>query len=433
MVPDTAPSREAAIAETSSREAASAETRPALMEAPRAAGLARLDAFAPAMGGHYKTRRNHDTGPAGRDNVSVLSPYLARRIVTEREAVETALKHHKPSSCEKFVHEVVWRTYFKGWLELRPSIWDDYRLGVEDDRRLLAENKGLRKDYEKAVAGESGIEAFDVWARELVETGYLHNHARMWFASIWVFTLDLPWRLGADFFLRHLVDGDAASNTLGWRWVSGLHTVGKNYAAAEWNIRKFTKDRPDGPLSAEGLEDDPVPLDEGGLPPKGEMRLVDPPRWDEPTGLLLTTEDLGVETMALRREPAAVATLRLTEKRSDEGAAEHVVAFDRAALADAAARAGAPDAPAIETGASADDLVDWARSAGVRRIATGFVHAGWVRDWLNGAALTLSRAGVSVEEMRRPWDEAFHPHATAGFFKVKKEIPRVLSDLGVKA
>ena len=60
----------------------------------------------------------------------------------------------------------------------------------------------------------TGIEGFDDWARELVDTGYMHNHARMWFASIWIFTLRLPWALGADFFLRHLLDADAASNTL---------------------------------------------------------------------------------------------------------------------------------------------------------------------------------------------------------------------------
>ncbi len=67
-------------------------------------------------------------------------------------------------------------------------------------------------------------------------TGYLHNHARMWFASIWIFTLRLPWELGADFFLRHLLDGDPASNTLSWRWVGGMQTMGKTYLARADNI-----------------------------------------------------------------------------------------------------------------------------------------------------------------------------------------------------
>ena len=65
----------------------------------------------------------------------------------------------------------------------------------------------------------------------------------MWFASIWIFTLDLPWELGAEFFLKHLYDGDSASNTLGWRWVAGIQTPGKHYLASEWNIKKFTNNR----------------------------------------------------------------------------------------------------------------------------------------------------------------------------------------------
>jgi hypothetical protein len=65
----------------------------------------------------------------------------------------------------------------------------------------------------------------------------------MWFASIWIFTLELPWQLGAELFLQHLYDGDAASNTLSWRWVAGIQTQGKHYLASEWNIKKFTNNR----------------------------------------------------------------------------------------------------------------------------------------------------------------------------------------------
>ena len=65
----------------------------------------------------------------------------------------------------------------------------------------------------------------------------------MWFASIWIHTLELQWELGADFFLKHLLDGDPASNTLSWRWVAGKHTKGKMYIADENNIKKFTLDR----------------------------------------------------------------------------------------------------------------------------------------------------------------------------------------------
>ena len=101
----------------------------------------------------------------------------------------------------------------------------------------------MRAGYRAAIDGETGIECFDAWSAELCETGYLHNHARMWFASIWIFTLKLPWRLGADFFYRHLLDGDAASNTLSWRWVAGLHTRGKPYAARADNIATYSGGR----------------------------------------------------------------------------------------------------------------------------------------------------------------------------------------------
>ena len=91
--------------------------------------------------------------------------------------------------------------------------------------------------------GRTGIDCFDTWVEELRETNYLHNHSRMWFASIWIFTLGLPWQLGARFFMRHLLDGDASSNTLSWRWVAGMHTNKKPYLASKENIDKFTVNR----------------------------------------------------------------------------------------------------------------------------------------------------------------------------------------------
>ena len=63
----------------------------------------------------------------------------------------------------------------------------------------------------------------------------------MWFASIWIFTLNLPWELGANFFYRNLLDADEASNTLSWRWVAGLHTSGKFYLARQDNIEKYSR------------------------------------------------------------------------------------------------------------------------------------------------------------------------------------------------
>ena len=180
----------------------------------RAEGLTRLAEFVPRAGRAYATTRNTDPGPDALGGVSGLSPWLKRRVLSEREVVDAVLDAHAPSSCEKFVQEVFWRSYFKGWLEHRPQVWGSYQTGLAADR----DASGADPDLARALAGETGIDAFDAWVRELRATGHLHNHARMWFASIWIFTLRLPWRLGADFFLSELLDGDAASNTLSWRW-----------------------------------------------------------------------------------------------------------------------------------------------------------------------------------------------------------------------
>jgi deoxyribodipyrimidine photo-lyase len=231
--------------------------------ATRAVGLDRLGAFTHRMGRAYAGGRNTDRGrEAAEASTSALSPYLRRRLVTEREVVAAALAAHGPAGAERFVQEVFWRTYFKGHLETRPALWADYQRLVAEGQGRLAGESGLRRAYERAVEGRTGIDGFDDWAREVVETNWLHNHARMWFASIWIFTLRLPWALGAEFFLRHLIDGDPASNTLSWRWVGGLHTRGKHYLARAENIRRYTEGRHD----PAGLDEDAAPLEEADPP-----------------------------------------------------------------------------------------------------------------------------------------------------------------------
>ena len=187
----------------------------------------------------YPKLRNFDLGPQKRDNTSCLSPYVTHGLVSEIEIISKSLKNFSFFKNEKFIQEVLWRVYWKGWLELRPNVWGDYLKELTDIKESFKDNK----NYLDAIEGSSNIECFNEWVNELKNFNYLHNHARMWFASIWIFTLNLPWQLGAEFFMKHLFDGDAASNTLGWRWVAGIQTQGKNYLATEWNIKKFTNNR----------------------------------------------------------------------------------------------------------------------------------------------------------------------------------------------
>jgi hypothetical protein len=210
-----------------------------LFEASRAKAIEKLNHFAENNLTDYSKLRNFDLGPEGRSNVSCLSPYITHGIISEKEIIKKSLDKFSFAKNEKFIQEVLWRTYWKGWLELRPNVWHDYLIELKKIREDFKDNK----EYLNAIEGKTNIECFNYWVNELKENNYLHNHTRMWFASIWIFTLELPWQLGAEFFMQHLYDGDAASNTLGWRWVAGIQTQGKHYLASEWNIKKFTNNR----------------------------------------------------------------------------------------------------------------------------------------------------------------------------------------------
>ncbi len=204
-------------------------------EISREGALKQLDAFINSELANYSFKRNFDFGPKDKSNVSCLSPYISHRLITEYEVAKNVLSKFPYQKVEKYIQEIFWRVYWKGWLELRPQVWTDF---IED-------LKGLKEDdnYKKTINGETHIECFNDWVKELRTNNYLHNHTRMWFASIWIFTLNLPWQKGAEFFMKHLYDGDAASNTLSWRWVAGLQTKGKHYVAQSWNISKFTNNK----------------------------------------------------------------------------------------------------------------------------------------------------------------------------------------------
>ncbi len=295
--------------------------------ATKSAACNALDAFLPKSGREYAVKRNDDTGPDGEPTVSELSPWIRLRLLPEWEVLSAVLEQHSRSEASKFIDEVCWRTYWKGWLQMRPSVWHDYL----NEREALLRDSDKHVGYQRAIQGRTGIECFDSWNQELLSRNYLHNHARMWYASIWIHTLKLPWQLGADWFLRHLLDGDPASNTLSWRWVAGLQTRGKPYLARPDNIRKFTggRFRVEEALAAQAIElteplpPPPTPLSTPGAPPEG-LRL----------GLLLTEEDLSAAEWLPRRYPVA-STAKYFPSAS-YGALEicpEVIAFRQQALA----------------------------------------------------------------------------------------------------
>jgi deoxyribodipyrimidine photo-lyase len=377
------------------------------MQPSRAAALSRLAEFTPLMGRAYAEGRNFDPGPGKPAHVSALSPYIRHRLITEQEVVAAAIAAHGAEMADKFIQEVFWRSYWKGWLAQRPSVWDAYRT------RVATAMQSLPEGYEAAISGQTGIACFDAWVQELIETGTLHNHARMWFASIWIFTLRLPWFLGADFFLRHLLDGDAASNTLSWRWVAGLHTRGKHYVARAENIARYTGGRftPHG-----ALDEKPLPVQEPDPPaprPVADLPALPP----APLVLLLHEDDLHPESLPLAGlQVQRVIGLCCPEARSPLGAAPLVQRFVAGALEDGLHRAarhfGVP-AERVALG----DLPD---ISGHAAVVMPEAPVGWVAD-------ALRPYGVAA--LRRPWDAACWPLAGRGFFPFAQHIPRLCAEL----
>ena len=358
----------------------------------RSEALQRLARFTSRAGAAYASGRNTDVGPDEAGYVSKLSPYVRRRLVSEAEVVAAVLSENSPQACEKFVQEVLWRTYWKGWLEMRPGIW----------RR------------------------FDDWARELVRTGYLHNHARMWFASIWIFTLRLPWALGADFFLRHLLDADPASNTLSWRWVAGLQTPGKTYLATTDNISRYTQGR----FAPRDLAGQAIALVEP--PPESPRPLPSAVCGDryEDAVLLITDEDMSPETVFPEKGRFACAVVAV-----DAGLlwGEKAREFAMSAGEDASRRIGAAfGCPvALSTALNSETLISAAESAGARQIVTPYAPVGPVAERLDALSRELAGGGIKLKRVRRAWDETFWPYARKGFFAFKEQLPASLREMGL--
>ncbi len=386
----------------------------------RAAALERLAAFVPNAGSKYADKRNFDFGPEDRSNISALSPHIRHRLISEHEVCAAVLKTFAPSTAEKFIQEVFWRTYWKGWLEMRPALWSRYNGELDEALTLIKRNSGLRKVYEQAITGRTGNEAFDAWAEELIETGYLHNHSRMWFASIWIFTLRLPWQLGADFFYRHLMDGDPASNTLSWRWVAGLQTRGKTYLARASNIHEYTNGR----YRPDGLAREAGPLDWDNPPSAGPLNYRKVPS-GEPSLLLVTEEDCNPD---VPKGAKGFVTWQLTAERSVLEVGEKPQAFASSALGDAAGRLAKTltGNGACEGSGSVENIIEVAKALNVREIVTMHAPVGPVEDGLKALEKAAAPHGIELKCVTREWDRLAWPSASRGFFNLKENITDLL-------
>ena len=352
---------------------------------------------------NYNSKRNFDFGPSNRENVSCLSPYITHRLITEYEVTKKVLSKHPHQKVEKYIQEIFWRVYWKGWLELRPKVWSDFI----EDLKTIEENE----NYQKAINAQTNIECFNEWVHELKENNYLHNHTRMWFASIWIFTLNLPWQKGAEFFMRHLFDGDAASNTLSWRWVAGLQTKGKHYVAQAWNISKFTNNK----YQKVELNENALPLTDSR-----EYKLKAPEISKEDVGsdtLLFFENDLHIESFKLKKYQNIFCVLISNEKRKIK-LDEKVINFKKKIIDDQTKRF--PDTKVLEE-TQFEELAEKTKKFDIIYPSIG--------ENLSFLKLIKKKKNLEYNFLVREGDEFCWQFSNKGYFNFKSNIPKIIQKI----
>jgi deoxyribodipyrimidine photo-lyase len=370
----------------------------------RAEALNHLNNFIENNLSEYSKLRNFDFGPANRSNISCLSPYITHGVINELEVIDKSLKKLPFSKVEKFIQEVLWRVYWKGWLELRPNVWTDYLIELKEVKNEFKNNQ----NYLNAIEGKTNIDCFNQWVMELRENNYLHNHTRMWFASIWIFTLELPWHLGAEFFMQHLYDGDAASNTLGWRWVAGIQTQGKHYLASEWNIKKFSNNRFQN-----------IKLNENAPPKVSEKsyplikQQFDNPKIIEEKNLLIFENNLSFEFSDFKENQFEKIYLisNIKENRSIE-LDEKLIKFKSELIKDQKKR--------LEDKSINCEIIDISEIKNINDCCGLYPGVGENLDYLKSNNL-------KINFLYRDLDQLAWQYCNKGFFNFKNYIPKIIS------
>jgi deoxyribodipyrimidine photolyase-like uncharacterized protein len=373
--------------------------------ASRATAIEKLNQFAEKNLIEYSRLRNFDYGPNNRSNISCLSPYITHGVISEFEIIKKSLSKFSFSKNEKFIQEVLWRTYWKGWLELRPNVWTDY---LNELKKIREEFKDNTK-YKNAIEGNTNIECFNEWVNELKENNYLHNHARMWFASIWIFTLDLPWQLGAEFFMKHLFDGDAAANTLGWRWVAGIQTQGKNYLASEWNIKKFTNNR----FNNIKLNESAPPIISNKTYSASKLEFNNPQNLEE-KNLLIFENNLSFEISDFKDQKFKKVFLisNKNENRTIEHS-EKLMKFKSQLIEDQKKRL---EEKSIDT-----EIINLSEIQNINETSYGlYPTVGENLDYIN-------TNNLKVEFLYRKLDQFSWQYCNKGFFNFKNYIPKIIT------
>ena len=348
----------------------------------------------------YSKKRNFDLGPPHK-NVSKLSPYLRTRFISEEEVLKIATSKNNVKTIEKFIEEIFWRTYWRGWLEAHPWVYDEYL-----DTRIY---RNLPK--------KTGIKCFDNWKEELIDTGYLHNHSRMWFASIWIFTLGYSWQSGAEFFKRNLLDYCPASNTLGWRWVAGLQTINKPYLAMSDNIKYFTNGRfnPFGQLN-EKATCNYVEQNNSHVLPFIKEEKIEFKNYDK-LGIILNRNDLSLNHIFKSIEMTYECCVYSTEHEN-----KLIDEFNKNIVQDII-----NNNKGFEITENFNQIFDWLTNKKIKKLILPYETVGNKIFNIKKFKNKLKQLNIQYSFYLRNWDRNAFPHATKGFFKFKKNIPDLIN------
>jgi len=231
----------------------------------------------------------------------------------------------------------------------------------------------------------------------------------MWFASIWIFTLDLPWQLGAEFFMKHLYDGDAAANTLGWRWVAGIQTQGKNYLASEWNIKKFTNNR----FNNIKLNENAPPKTSDKTYTESKLKFNNPKNLEE-KNLLIFENNLSFEIGDFKDQKFKKVFLvfNKNENRTIE-LGEKLVKFKAQLIEDQKKR--------LEDKSINTEIIDLSEIQNINEISYGlYPTVGENLDFINSNNL-------KIEFLYRKLDQFSWQYCNKSFFNFKNYIPKIIT------
>jgi hypothetical protein len=379
------------------------------------------ESYLPNTGSYYRDNRNYSYDLINnRNTTSLLSPYIRYRLLSEEDIIKKTLSINSFTKTEKFIQEIYWRTYWKGWLEHRPDVYEDYIT----KRNELLKNLSNTSKYQKAINGETHLTFFNDWIKKLKEDGYLHNHVRMWFASIWIFTLDLPWQLGANFFMEKLLDGDPASNTLSWRWVAGIQTKGKHYLARKNNIIKYGNIEINDNTK---LNEQAVCLEESQSYFAKDL-VFDNSKTDSLDSILIPTEDLNFilnNEFKFKNIFSGVPLNDYNDHNFSQKVKDHIKKITISNFKDN--NFYKDYEYIIEFENYYEKFTNWANKKNIKKIGLPYVTKGnWNKIYQK---LISDNPSINFVYLYRKYDMQAWQFAKKGFFNFKKHIPELISKL----